>query len=164
MGNQVDGMSNQVLMGARFDARFGVAQADGDPGIGGLGGTFGGWTQTGGLSLEFQLPTTGRKLVFSKAGGDPRLALAVRPQQSIRWGLNLVWSAVWLAIGVGIVLAVRSASVIGRLSRQLPVAVAVLSVLGFIVLPGTLGGCAFATFVISSLIVAWINRKAAKPA
>ncbi len=118
-----------------------------------------GWKQVGGLSLDFALPTTGRKLVFSKAGGDPKLALAVRPQESIRWGLNLVWSVIWLTIGVGIAVAVHSASGVRRISTLLPIAVAVLSVLGFVVLPPPLNGCAFVTFVIASLIVAWINRR-----
>ena len=124
----------------------------------------GGWSQTGGLSLGFELPTRGRKLVFSKAGGEPKLALAVRPEESIRWGLNLVWSAVWLAIGVAVVLAARSASFVTRLSRQLPVAASVLSVLAFIVLPRPLNGCAFVTFVIASLVVAWMNRDAVEAA
>ena len=130
----------------------------------GPGGGSAAWTQTGGLSLGFELPTTGKKLVFSKAGGDPKLALAVRPQESIRWGLNLVWSAVWLAIGLGIVLAIRSATMVGVLTRQLPLAVAALSVLGFFVLPRPLSGCAFATFVIAALMLAWINRHTPKTA
>lgn len=140
-----------------------LAQVDAEginPGAAGakLSGSYG-WKQAGGLSLEFNLPTTGRKLVFSKAGGDPKLALAVRPQESIRWGLNLVWSVVWVAIGLGIVVAVRSQSAVRRLSSQLPIAVAILSVLGFVVLPRPLSGCAFVTFVIASLIVAWMNRR-----
>ncbi|MDB5344510.1 MAG: hypothetical protein JWP89_2887 [Schlesneria sp.] len=115
---------------------------------------------TGGLSLGFDLPTTGKKLVFSKAGGDPKLALAVRPQETVRWGLNLVWSGIWLAIGIGIALAVRSSSMSGRLPQQLLIAIAALSILGFIVLPSPLNGCAFMTFVVVTLIIAWINRRA----
>jgi hypothetical protein len=115
---------------------------------------------TGGLSLGFDLPTTGKKLVFSKAGGDPKLALAVRPQETVRWGLNLVWSGIWLAIGIGLALAVRSSSMSGRLPQQLLIAIAALSILGFIVLPSPLNGCAFITFVVVCLIIAWINRRA----
>ncbi|HEY4260379.1 MAG TPA: hypothetical protein VGM98_09470, partial [Schlesneria sp.] len=117
---------------------------------------------TGGLSLGFELPTTGKKLVFSKAGGDPKLALAVRPQETVRWGLNLVWSGIWLAIGIGIALAVRSSSMSGRLPQQLLVAIAALSILGFIVLPTPLNGCAFVMFVVVALVIAWINRRAAE--
>lgn len=118
----------------------------------------------GGLSLGFDLPTTGKKLVFSKAGGDPKLALAVRPQETIRWGLNLVWSAIWLGIGLAIVMAVRSSSIAGRLSQQLLLGIAALGILGFVVLPAPLNGCAFVTFAIAAAIVAWINRKTPKVA
>lgn len=131
-----------------------VQGGGGDAGLKGLAG----WSQTGGLSLDFELPTTGRKLVFSKVGGDPKLALAVRPQESIRWGLNLAWSVVWMAIGVGVILAVRSPSITKRLTRELPVAAAVLGGLGFFILPGALGGLAFVMFVVASVIVAWIHR------
>jgi hypothetical protein len=116
------------------------------------------WMQAGGLSLPFDLPTSGKKLVFSKTGGDPKLALAVRPQQSIRWGLNLLWSIVWLTFGIGIAVSVRSVSFTSRLSHQLPLAAAALCVLGFFVLPAPLNICAFVTFVVMSLIVAWTHR------
>ena len=125
---------------------------------GGLAGGQARWNQAGGLSLDFQLPTTGKKLVFSKVGGDPKLALAVRPQESIRWGLNLAWSAVWLAIGLAVILAVRSPSVTKRLSREIPIAAAVLGGLGFFILPGIMGGLAFVAFVVASVIVAWIHK------
>lgn len=141
--------------------RFGRGDAEGvnaGPAWARLSGAYG-WKQAGGLSLDFSLPATGRKLVFSKAGGDPKLALAVRPQESIRWGLNLVWSAIWITIGVGIAAAVHSASSVRRISTLLPIAVAVLGVLGFFVLPRPLSTGAFVTFVIASLIVAWFNRR-----
>ncbi|MBS0205034.1 MAG: hypothetical protein JSS49_19170 [Planctomycetes bacterium] len=165
-----DGFANNMALAERGNP---VVAAPQNPAFGpnagfvAAGGQVGGgsiWSQSGGLSLGFELPTRGRKLVFSKAGGDPKLALAVRPEQSIRWGLNLVWSAVWLAIGLAVVLAVRSPSVVTRLSRQLPIGVAVLSVLAFIVLPRPLNGCAFVTFVIASLVVAWIHRQAPEAA
>ena len=151
-----DGLANDLAAAEGRDAAWKVAQGGGG-GVPIAGSPA--WTQAGGLSLEFVLPASGKKLVFTKAGGDPKLALAVRPQESIRWGLNLVWTVIWLAIGLGVMAAVRSASVVSRLSQQLPLAVAVLGVLGFIVLPSPLNGCAFATFVIASLIVAWINRR-----
>lgn len=125
---------------------------------GGMAGGQQRWSQSGGLSLDFQLPTTGKKLVFSKVGGDPKLALAVRPQESIRWGLNLVWSVIWLAIGLAVILAVRSPSITKRLSREIPIAAAVLSGLGFFILPGALGGLAFVAFVTAAVVVAWIHR------
>jgi len=61
------------------------------------------WRQPGGLSLGIELPTSGHKLVFAKSGGDPKLTLAVRSRESIRWGISLVWSVVWLTLA-GIIL------------------------------------------------------------
>lgn len=140
---------------------FGQADAEGvnpDLAAAQLSGAYG-WKQAGGLSLDFTLPVGGRKLVFSKTGGDPKLALAVRPQESIRWGLKLVWSSIWIVIGVGIAVAVHSGAGMRRVAARLPVAVAVLSVLGFFVLPRPISTVAFVAFVIASLIVAWINRR-----
>src|SRR5690606_14890188 len=37
------------------------------------------WSQTGGLSVPFALPTGGRQLTFSSVNEDPQLTLAVRP-------------------------------------------------------------------------------------
>jgi hypothetical protein len=151
---------DDAVLGANV-AGQGIAQNAGVPLVGiNPGGGAQVRMPTGGLSLGFDLPTTGRKLVFSKAGGDPKLALAVRPQETVRWGLNLVWSGIWLAIGIGIALAVRSSSMSGRLPQQLLIAIAALSILGFVVLPSPLNGCAFMTFVVVSLVIAWINRRA----
>ncbi|MEK6259072.1 MAG: hypothetical protein AABP62_10700 [Planctomycetota bacterium] len=125
------------------------------------GGGFAAWTQAGGLSLGFELSATGQKLVFTKAGGDPKLALGLRPQESVRWSLSLVWTLVWLGVGLGIVIAVRSGAALARLARRAPLAVAVLGVLGFVVLPGPLSVLSFVAFVAGSVVVAWMNRSTA---
>ena len=116
------------------------------------------WTQAGGLSLGFELPLTGQKLVFTKAGGDPKLALGLRPQESVRFGLNLAWTLVWLAVGLGVALAVSSGAAITGLARRVPLVVAVIGVLGFVLLPGPLSLLSFLAFVGASVAVAWINR------
>ena len=126
-----------------------------------VGGGLAAWTQAGGLSLGFELPTTGQKLVFSKAGGDPKLALGLRPQESVRWGLSLVWTLIWLAVGLGIVFAVRSGTALARLTRRAPLAVALLGVLGFVLLPSPLNVLSFVAFVVGSIVVAWMNRNPA---
>lgn len=122
------------------------------------------WTQAGGLSLGFELPMTGQKLVFTKAGGDPKLALGLRPQESVRFGLNLVWTFVWLAVGLGIALAVSSGAATTGLARRAPLVVAVIGVLGFFLLPSPLSLLSFFAFAGASVVVAWINRNAAKVA
>jgi len=117
-------------------------------------------TPPSGLSLGFDLPADGKQLVFSKVGGDARLALAVRPRESIRWGLNLTWSVLWLLIGAAFITAANSQAMGSRVRRQLPVVMAVLGVAGFVLLPGLLSGLAFVVFVLAAIVVAWINRHA----
>ncbi len=126
----------------------------------GGGGGSPAWTQAGGLSLGFELPMTGQKLVFTKTGGDPKLALGLRPQESVRWGLSLVWAIVWLTVGLGVVIVVRSGSALSGLARHGPLIVAVLSVLGFVFLPSPLSTLSFLAFVGASVVVAWTNRNA----
>ncbi len=124
----------------------------------GGGGGSPAWTQAGGLSLGFELPMTGQKLVFTKAGGDPKLALGLRPQESVRWGMSLVWTLVWLAMGLGIAIGVNSGAALSGLARRVPLVVAVIGVLGFILLAGSLSALSFLAFVGASVTVAWINR------
>ena len=119
------------------------------------------WTQAGGLSLGFELPMIGQKLVFTKAGGDPKLALGLRPQESVRFGLNLVWTLVWLAVGLGVAIAVSSRTAITGLARRAPLVVAVIGVLGFLLLPSLLSLLSFLAFVGASVAVAWTNRNSA---
>ena len=128
----------------------------------GVGGGSPAWTQAGGLSLGFELPMTGQKLVFTKAGGDPKLALGLRPQESVRFGLNLAWTLVWLAVGLGVAIVVSSGAATTGLVRRAPLVVAVIGVLGFLLLPSPLSLLSFLAFAGASVVVAWINRNAAK--
>ena len=116
------------------------------------------WRQSGGLSVGINLPLSGRKLVFTKAGGDPRLALAIRPQESIRWGISLVWSAVWFLVAATVLITLRQASGLRRLVHLLPLVVAVIGVVGFCVLPTPFNAAGFLMFLVSGLVVAWNNR------
>ena len=152
------------LFGANVNGQM-AQQANGNLGGVGMGQMPNGggsgssaWTQAGGLSLGFELPLTGQKLVFTKAGGDPKLALGLRPQESVRFGLNLAWTLVWLAVGLGVALAVSSGAAITGLARRVPLVVAVIGVLGFVLLPGPLSLLSFLAFVGASVAVAWINR------
>ena len=117
--------------------------------------------QPGGLSLGINLPVTGRKLVFTKSGGDPKLALEIRPRQSIRWAMGLIWTAVWLFVGATILLTLRQASGIRRLVHLLPVVLAVLGVLGFCILPTPLNAASFVLFLVSAMVTAWQKSAAA---
>jgi hypothetical protein len=112
------------------------------------------WKQAGGLSLDMNLPTSGRKLVFTKSGGDPKLALAIRPQESVRWGMSLIWSAVWSLIAATILLTLRKATGLRRLIHLFPYVVAVFGILGFCVLPSPLNAASFILFLFGAIIVA----------
>ncbi len=127
----------------------------------GAGGGFAAWTQAGGLSLGFELPTTGQKLIFTKAGGDPKLALGLRPQESVRTGLGLLWTLVWLAVGLGVVIAVNSGTALSQLMHRAPSVVGVIGLLGFFLLPAPLSVLSFLVFVGAAIVVAWMNRNAA---
>ncbi|HUG20746.1 MAG TPA: hypothetical protein VMM56_17285, partial [Planctomycetaceae bacterium] len=62
------------------------------------------WQSTRGMSLTFELPTAGTLYTFSKAGGDPRLALEVQPADSWTLGFRVLWFAIWAGLAL---LAVR---------------------------------------------------------
>ncbi|MEI8018962.1 MAG: hypothetical protein WCH39_12245, partial [Schlesneria sp.] len=113
------------------------------------------WKQPGGLSLGINLPVSGRKLVFTKAGGDPKLALDIRPRQSIRWAMGLAWTAAWLLVAATILFSLRQASGIRRLVHLLPIVTAVLGVLGFCILPVPLNAASFVLFLVSTVFTAW---------
>ena len=119
-----------------------------------------GWKQPGGLSLGIDLPVIGRKLVFTKSGGDPKLSLAVQSRQSIRWGIGLVWSVVWLATAIAVLLTLRRSSGPYQLLALLPIIGAVLGVIGFCVLPTPFNAVSFGLFLISSFIAAFSRRTA----
>ena len=119
------------------------------------------WKQPGGLSLGINLPLSGRKLVFTKAGGDAKLALDIRPRESIRWAIGLVWTAVWLLVGATILFTLRQASGIRRLFHLLPIVLAVLGVLGFCILPSPLNVASFVLFLVSAVVTAWKKPAAA---
>ena len=108
-----------------------------------------------GLSIGITLPTSGRKLVFSKSGGDPKLTLAIRPQESVRRGLSLAWSAVWLLVAASVLFILNQASGIRRLLYLLPVVVALMGLIGFCVIPGKLSLASFVLFVAGGLVTAW---------
>ena len=113
------------------------------------------WKQPGGLSLGINLPVSGRKLVFTKVGGDPKLALGIRPRESVRWTLRLAWTAVWLLVGATIMFTLGQTSGIRRLIHLLPIVTAVLGVLGFCILPAPVNAASYVLFVVSAIVTAW---------
>ncbi len=114
---------------------------------------FPGWTQSGGLSLPIEIQREGNVLRFSRASGSPRLALAVRPNESAKLGLGLVWSVVWAVIAVWLLKVVRG-SVCRTSWRQVTCGLSVLGLLGMFFLPMPLSELCFLMFALSTIVLA----------
>ncbi len=112
-----------------------------------------GWTQAGGLSLPIEIQRDGNVLRFSRASGSPRLALAVRPNESGKLGLGLVWSAVWAVIAIWLLRVVRG-STCGTSWRQVACGLSVLGLLGMFFLPSPLSELGFLVFALATLVLA----------
>jgi len=92
----------------------------------------------GTLSLAFDIPQEGQMLVFTKAGGDPKLAFELRPQKSYDLLFGALWTLPWLfLLLLVLLLATRSSAPAAR--RQLPYALVALGLVLFVLLPLPLG-------------------------
>jgi hypothetical protein len=92
----------------------------------------------GTLSLAFDIPQEGQRLVFTKAGGDPKLAFELRPQKSYDLLFGALWTLPWLfLLLLVLLLATRSSAPAAR--RQLPYALVALGLVLFVLLPLPLG-------------------------
>lgn len=112
-----------------------------------------GWTQAGGLSLPIEIQREGNVLRFSRASGSPRLALAVRPNESDKLGLGLVWAAIWASIAVWL-LRLIAGSTSGSKCRQAAAGLCALGLLGMFFLPSPLSEACFIAFAISAIVLA----------
>ena len=112
--------------------------------------------QRGGLSLPVEFPTAGQKLVFTKTGGDPKLALSLRTKTTLRWSLAALWTAVW-AVGIGLLLwaIYRPEAGMPLLKRTAFWALGLLGVIGWCLLPGPLSGFALILLVVATWGVLW---------
>ncbi len=88
----------------------------------------------GTLSLAFDIPQEGQMLVFTKAGGDPKLAFELRPQKSYDLLFGALWTLPWLfLLLLVLLLATRPSAPAAR--RQLPYAFVALGLVLFVLLP-----------------------------
>jgi hypothetical protein len=142
---------------ARQDARRGLGGDRNGAGLGGGGVLSPAMKQAGGLSLEFELPKSGKKLTFTKAGGAPKLALAIRPIESVRWGISLIWSAAWAVAGIVVLMTLRSAKGAQRVLGQLPMFAVVIGILAFFVFPIWFNLVGFALFLTGAIVLGWKN-------
>jgi hypothetical protein len=116
-----------------------------------------GWSSVGGLSLKIDVPQEGQKLTFSKSGGDARLALGLRPRESLEAGFGLTWTALWLLVAVGLIVALSQADASRALARRLPPIAAGLGLAWYLLLPAAPIG--FALFVLGSVCLGWQHRR-----
>lgn len=117
------------------------------------------WTSVGGLSLPIDVPQSGRVLTFSKVGGDPKLAVGLRPKASVETGFGLIWLAVWLGISLAFAIALSSESALATIGRNLPPVVAIIGLLWYFLLPGAIFG--FLLFLLGAVSLAWQRRRVA---
>jgi hypothetical protein len=114
----------------------------------------------GGLSLLIDIPKTGQKLTFAKVTGDARLGLGVRPHETLEKGIGLLWTIAWLALLAGAFWLMWHPERRARVLRVLPVSLAVLGGLIFLLLPGqsVLGWLAFWLFLIATAVAFFTRR------
>lgn len=122
----------------------------------GMAASGGQWTQTGALSLPIELPLGGQQLRFVKAGGEAKLALALRPRQSLGFGLGVAWAAGCLAVAALIAVGLLRRS---RLARHVPLLLALIAAVGVVVLPGVAALLAYLAFLGFAASTAWVHRQ-----
>ena len=108
-------------------------------------------------------PKDGREWTFTKVGGDPKLALAVRPRETLETGIGLVWTLVWLAVAGAIIYALWRAAEAAVVRRYVPMALAALGLVLFFLLPPPVQWAGFALFILGALGIAWHYRHASQP-
>ena len=118
-----------------------------------------GWTQAGGISLEFDIPLQGHKLEFKKISGQPRLALDVRPDNTLEFGAALIWTVVWIVILVallwGLPRIVRSEAA----QKWLGITLVVIGLVGWLFLAGGIASFAIACFLIGAICLSCLYVK-----
>ncbi|QDT30116.1 hypothetical protein Enr10x_54760 [Gimesia panareensis] len=121
-----------------------------------------GWTQAGGISLKFDIPLQGHKLEFSKVNGHPKLALKVRPENTFAFGSALVWTIVWGAVLICLILFVTRFSNSAFLWKWGGMALTLAGLAGWLFLTGWVGGFALICFLLGAICLSsqWMKRTA----
>jgi hypothetical protein len=115
----------------------------------------------GGLSVDFEIPTGGQTLQFATTGDNPKLELSMRPRESIQQGLNLLWTIAWLAVGSGVIVALRRQGTMDLLKRHLATGLIGVGLISYLLLPGGWVVLGFLLFVVGLIVFAVQNRVAA---
>ncbi|MBI1348332.1 hypothetical protein GC163_18815 [bacterium] len=118
-----------------------------------------GWSQTGGLSLPIQLPTDGEHLVFSKAGGNAKLALRLKTVHSVQQGFGWLWAGLCTVLSIVVLAVLRDPARREHLQNHLPLMLAILSAIGVFLLPDLWQLAAWVVFVTCASWTAWTYRR-----
>lgn len=94
-----------------------------------------GTSQSTGMSLKFDVPTFGKPITFSKVGGEPRLALNIKPEDSLSGGRRLLWILLWIGISIGFVRGILSGRWTNCSPREIGYGLAAVGILLCIILP-----------------------------
>jgi hypothetical protein len=106
------------------------------------------------LSLAFEIPTEGRKLVFTKAGGDPKLAVAIRPRRSFEMAFSVVWMLVWGCLGVALVAASGRGTRANAARKSLPRMVMAVALAVFLLEPAPISWLSLAVLAVATAVEA----------
>ena len=69
--------------------------------------------------MPINVPRESQQLTFSKSGGQPRLAIGFRPQESLAAARGLGWACGWLTAGAILLLAVLGSQTRNWIGRRL---------------------------------------------
>jgi hypothetical protein len=108
----------------------------------------------GSLSLAFDIPTDGRKLVFTKVGGDPKLALVIRPRRSFEMIFSVAWMLVWGCLGVAVVVAAGRGTRAGVARKSLPRIVMGVALVVFLLEPASISWLGLAILAVAAAVEA----------
>ena len=89
----------------------------------------------GTLSLAFEIPTEGQRLVFTKAGGDPKLTVELLPRKSLELVLGTLWMVPWLFLLVLAIFLFGRNRYSPAAWRQFPFGLIAVGLLLFVFLP-----------------------------
>ncbi|WP_298867828.1 hypothetical protein [uncultured Gimesia sp.] len=105
------------------------------------------WTQAGGISLKFEIPLKGHKLVFSKINGQPKLALNVRSENTYKMGSAVLWTLFWSVILIGLVWSVSRCPQSASAQKGLGAIMIFIGLAGWLLLSGGIAAFAMVCFV-----------------
>jgi hypothetical protein len=89
----------------------------------------------GTLSLAFEIPKEGQMLVFTKAGGDPKLTVELRPRKSLEVLLGTLWMLPWLFLLLLALILFGGNRYSPAAWRQIPFGLIAVGLLLFVCLP-----------------------------